>query len=83
MSVKMFKMSFCAYALHALATQGHLPATHFLKESTALCSLLIVFLKYVVIIINFGIIGCLSFLSCVLWPLCAPMGVPLPLLYLC
>jgi hypothetical protein len=56
--------------------RGHLQATHFFKESTALCTLSIVLLKYVVII-NFVVIGCLFFLSFVLRPLCAPLGVPL------
>jgi hypothetical protein len=42
---------------------------HTFKEFTALCTLSIVFLKYVVtIIINFGVIGCLFFLSFVLRP---------------
>jgi hypothetical protein len=40
---------------------------HIIKESTVLCNLSIVFLKYVVIIIvNFGVTGCLFFLSFVL-----------------
>jgi hypothetical protein len=60
--------------LHVSATQGHLQAVHFFKESTALCTLSIVLLKDV-IIINFGVIGCLFFLSFVLRPLCAPLGV--------
>jgi hypothetical protein len=51
---------------------------HTFKESTVLCTLSIVLLKYVVvIIINFVVIGCLFFLSFVLWPICAPLGVPL------
>jgi hypothetical protein len=47
------------------------------KESIALCILSIVLLQYVIVIINFGVIGCLAFLSYVLQPLCAPLGVPL------
>jgi hypothetical protein len=49
---------------------------HIIKESTALCTLPIVVLKYVVVIISFGVMGCLFFLSFVLRPLCAPLGVP-------
>jgi spore maturation protein SpmB len=55
---------------------------HAFKEPTSLCTLSIVLLKYVVvIIINFDVIGCLFFLSFVLRPLCAPLGVPLSWLY--
>jgi hypothetical protein len=69
--------------LHVLAAQGHLQATHIFKESTALCTLSIVLLQYVVVIINFGVIGCLFFLSYVLRPLCAPLGVCAALLVVC
>jgi hypothetical protein len=49
---------------------------HTFKESTALCTLSIVLLKYVVvIIINFGVIGCLFFLCFVLRPLCTALLV--------
>jgi hypothetical protein len=51
------------YALHVSAAQGHLQATHLFKEFTALCTLSVGLLKYVIIIINFGVIGCLFFLS--------------------
>jgi hypothetical protein len=70
----VYTSTFCVYALHVSATQ----TTHF-KESTALCTLSIVLLKYVVvvIIINFCVIGCLFFLSLVFRSLCAPLGVPL------
>jgi hypothetical protein len=50
---------------------------HIIKESTALCTLPIVILQYVVIVINFSVIGCLFFLSFVRRALCAPLGVPL------
>jgi FtsH-binding integral membrane protein len=49
----------------------------FLRNPIALCTLSIVLVKYVVIIINFGVIGCLFFLSFILRPLCGPLGVPL------
>jgi hypothetical protein len=74
----MFKMSlkyiyiytytFYAYALYVSATRGHLQATHLLTNPLH-CALSIALLKYVVIIINFGVIGCLF---------CVPLGVPLP-----
>jgi hypothetical protein len=68
-------IAFYVYALHVLAAQGHLLGTHLFKESTALCTLPIVLLHYVVAIINFGVTG-YRFLSYVLRPLCAPFGVP-------
>jgi fumarate reductase subunit C len=40
-----------------------------IKESTTLCTLSIVLLKYVVFIINFGVTGYLFFLTFVLRPL--------------
>jgi hypothetical protein len=47
------KYIYNVYALHVSAAQGHLQATHLFKESTALFTLPIVLLKYVVVIINF------------------------------
>jgi hypothetical protein len=44
---------------------------HIIKKSTALHTLSIVLLRYVVIIINFGITGCLFFLPLELRPLFA------------
>jgi Ca2+/Na+ antiporter len=66
----MYTLYVCA--LHVSAAQGHLQATHLFKESTALCTLSIVLLKYSIVIINFGVIGYLFFLFYVLWLLCAP-----------
>jgi hypothetical protein len=44
-----------AYGLRVSASQDNLQITYFCKESTALCTLSIVLLKYVIItIINFG-----------------------------
>jgi hypothetical protein len=44
---------------------------HIIKESTALSTLSIAFLRYIVIVINFDVMGCLFFLSFVLRPLSA------------
>jgi hypothetical protein len=63
------------FMLYMFRPHGHPQATHLFKESTALCTLLVVLLKYVIIFINFGVIGCLFLLSYVLQPLCAPFGV--------
>jgi hypothetical protein len=63
--------TFFVFALNVSATQSHLQATHLFKESTALCALSIVLLKYVVVIINFGVIGYLFFLTfCIAAALC-------------
>jgi hypothetical protein len=67
--------TFYFYALYVSATQGHLQATHLFKISTALCTVSNVLLKYVVVIINFGVIGCVFLLSYVLRPLCAAVLV--------
>jgi fumarate reductase subunit C len=49
---------------------------YIIKESTALGTLSVVLLRYVVvIIINFDVMGCVFFLSFVLRPLCAPLVV--------
>jgi hypothetical protein len=56
---------------------------YIIKEFTALCTLSIVFLKYVIIIITFGLTRCLFFLSFVLWLLCTQLGVPRPWSCIC
>jgi hypothetical protein len=52
--------TFYVYALHVSAAQGHLQAAHLFKKSTALCTLSIVLLKYLVVIIKFGEAMCSS-----------------------
>jgi hypothetical protein len=78
MFVKLFLKSLnYIYILCLCSTRFGRQATHLFKESTALCTLPTLLLKYDVVIINFDVTGCLFFLSNVLRPLCAPLGLPL------
>jgi hypothetical protein len=61
MFVKMFKMPLKCIYIYAYAPHRAIFRKHIIKESIALRSLLIVLLKYVVVIINFGFITCYSY----------------------
>jgi hypothetical protein len=64
------------FTLYMLIRYVFWPLRTILRQSTALCTLSVLLLKYiVVVIINFDVIGCLFFLSFVLRLLCAPLGV--------
>jgi hypothetical protein len=55
--------TFNVYVQHVSATQGRVIfRQHIIKESTALCTLSTVLVGYVLIIVNFGVTGCLFFL---------------------
>jgi hypothetical protein len=71
--IYIYIYTFCVYALHVSATRASSGNTVLRSPlHCALCQILLV--KYVIIIsiiINFGVIECLFFLSFVLWPFCA------------